>query len=282
MKNILITGISTGIGLRTTQYLLEKGFFVFGSVRKLEEAQKFEAQFGANFKALVFDVIDQEAISKAKEIVIKMIGNQGLYALVNNAGIAVTGPLMHIPIEDFERQMAVNLTGVLKVTQAFLPLLGAGLKSSFPPGRIINISSVAGKITTPLMVPYCVSKHALEAMSDGLRRELSIYNIKVILIEPGPIKTAIWGKVLDNKNEYANTDYGKIIKQKLDKSVQKSEASAIPALHVAQLIHKTLISKNPRLRYLIAPKQFFIWLATLLPHRVMDYFISKQLKEAIQ
>ena len=280
MKNVLITGVSTGIGLSTAQYLLSKGFFVFGSVRKQEEAEQLSSSLGANFKALVFDVRDQQAISTAQKIVEQTVGKQGLYALINNAGIAVTGPLMHIPIKDFEYQMSVNLTGVLQVTQAFLPLLGASLKTKIPPGRIINISSVSGKITTPFLVPYCVSKHALESMSDGLRRELSIYNIKVVLIEPGPIQTDIWQKVIEQKNEYPDTDYGKILKD-MEKSVKKSEASAIPAIRVAKLIHQALIRKRPKLRYLIAPNQFFVWIASLLPHWVLDFFISRQLKKAI-
>ncbi|MFK8104562.1 MAG: SDR family oxidoreductase [Saprospiraceae bacterium] len=280
MKNILITGVSSGIGYATATELLDKGFFVFGSVRSSEDAQRLEKNFGSNFKALLFDVREGEAIAAAFKVVKEMVGSQGLHGLVNNAGMAITGPLLHLEINEFEKQMAINLTGVLKVIQAFAPLLGASLSSPFPPGRIINISSVAGKITTPFMVPYAASKHALESLSDGLRRELSIYNIKVILIEPGPIKTEIWKKVINEKKDYGHTDYANILNN-MEAQVQKSAANAIPAERVAKLIHRALILNRPKLRYLIAPNQFFISLATLLPHRVLDFFIFKQLKKAL-
>ena len=279
MQYILITGASTGIGYTTTQHLLDKGFFVFGSVRNQKDAQRLEQDFGINFKALIFDVTDGKAIKVAVPIVKKIVGNNGLAALVNNAGIVVSGPMQHVPIEKLDHQLNVNVLGVMRVTQAFLALLGAEKGSSIPPGRIIQMSSVSGKITAPFLGPYAASKYALEAISDALRRELFIFDIKVIILEPGPIKTPIWKKAIStDQGDYLDTAYGPIL-QKQNKSIQKTEANAIPAEEVAKIVYKSIVSKNPKTRYIIAKKAWTYKIFDKLPDKMIDNSITKNMKK---
>ncbi len=281
MEYILITGVSTGIGYTSTQHLLEKGFFVFGSVRNQKDAQRLESDFGENFKALIFDVTDGKAINKAVPIVQSIVGNNGLTALVNNAGIVVSGPMQHVPIEKLDHQLNVNVLGVMRVTQSFLPLLGAEKNSAISPGRIIQMSSVSGKITAPFLGPYAASKYALEAISDALRRELFIFGIKVIILEPGPIKTPIWGKAIaTDQGDYQDTAYGKIL-QKRNKSIQKTEAKAIPAEEVAKIVYKSIVIKNPKTRYIIAKKAWTYKIFDKLPDKMVDNSITKNMKKLI-
>ena len=194
MKNILVTGASTGIGYYTVKLFLEKGYFVLGSVRKKEDADRLKNDFGNNFHPLIFDVSDQFGINQALEEADKILANNGLACLVNNAGIVVSGPLQHLSVEELHRQFDVNVYGVLRVTQAFLPYLGAQVPAKYPPGKIVNISSVSGFVTAPFLGAYAMSKYALESMSDAFRRELSIYGIDVVIIEPGAVSTEIWDK----------------------------------------------------------------------------------------
>ncbi len=167
---VVVTGVSSGIGHAITVDLTEQGYHVFGSVRTQEDADRVQAEFGERFMPLIFDVTDGDAVRRAADQVTAVAGEIGLAGLVNNAGIAVGGPLMHLPIDEMRRQLEVNVVGVLQVTQAFLPLLGAQPDPPFESGRIVNISSVSGHIAYPFMGPYAASKHALEAMTDSLRR----------------------------------------------------------------------------------------------------------------
>ena len=279
MQYILITGASTGIGYTSTQHLLEKGFFVFGSVRNSKDAQRLESDFGENFKALIFDVTDGEAIQATVPIVKEIVDNNGLTALVNNAGIVVSGPMQHVPIDKLDYQLNVNVLGVMRVTQAFLPLLGAEKDSPFSPGRIVQMSSVSGKITAPFLGPYAASKYALEAISDALRRELFIFDIKVIILEPGPIKTPIWEKALStDQGDYQDTAYGSILKRQ-NKSIQKTEANAIPAEEVAKVIYKSIVTKNPKTRYIIAKKAWTFKIFDKLPDKLVDNSVTKNMKK---
>ncbi len=167
MKHVVITGVSSGIGFDGARYLVERGWHVFGSVRRTADGERVRAELGEGFTPLFFDVTDEGAIKTAAGQVSERIGETGLWGLVNNAGIAVPGPLMHLPLEEFRQQLEINVTGQLAVTQAFLPLLGVRKNASHPPGRIVNISSVSGRIAYPFLGPFAASKHALEALSDA-------------------------------------------------------------------------------------------------------------------
>lgn len=281
MRYILVTGVSTGIGYAIVQYFLQKDYFVIGSVRKAADATRLEEEFGPKFKAVQFDVADDLSIKKALPIVEDIVGSTGLTALINNAGIAVFGPLQHIDVEKVRHQLDVNVLGVIRVTQTFLTLLGAQKNSTIPPGKIFNISSVSGKLSSPFLGPYCSSKFALEAITDSLRRELLIYGIDVISIQPGPVKSDIWAKVQNDDGNYDDTDYAELLARS-DKQVEKTEKTAIEAVRVAETIHKALILKRPKTRYIVANNSFFYKFVSMLPDRLVDGSFKKQFAKTIK
>ena len=278
MKYILITGVSTGIGHDATRYLLDEGYFVFGSVRKQADADRLQQEFGERFQPLIFDVSDNDAIQKAVPLVEKKVGSEGLAGLINNAGIAYGGPLQHIPMEEFEHQFEVNVFGVMRVTQAFLPLLGAKESVTHPPGKIINISSVSGIFTVPFVGAYCSSKFALESLSDALRRELLMFGIDVIVLQPGPVQTPIWAKAKANDNRYENTAYAKVF-NKLDRLIGGAEKRALPVAVISKRIHQVLKAKRPQTRYILHSNKFGTWFISKLPDRIVDYFIKRGLRK---
>src|SRR5215216_3495626 len=169
MQSVVVTGVSTGIGWGITKVLIQKGFRVFGSVRKIEDAERLSKEFGTEFVPLIFDVTDEVAVQAAAQQVRERLTGETLFGLVNNAGIAVPGPLMHLPTDDFRHQLEVNLVSVLIVTKAFAPLLGVDRSLRGHPGRIINMSSVGGKNASPFVGAYSASKHGLEGFSEALR-----------------------------------------------------------------------------------------------------------------
>jgi NAD(P)-dependent dehydrogenase (short-subunit alcohol dehydrogenase family) len=209
MKHVVITGSSSGIGRAAVQDLVAHGYHVFGSVRRQADATELQSQLGQNFTPLLFDVTDEAAVQAAADKVSDLLNGQGLSGLVNNAGIGGGGPLMHQPLTEVQRMFEINVLGALRVTQAFLPLLGARFPQLHPPGRLVNISSIAGRIALPFLGAYAGSKHALEALSDSLRRELALYGIDVIVIEPGSVKTPIWERLEREgfANKYVDTHY---------------------------------------------------------------------------
>src|ERR1700710_2550746 len=172
MKSIVVTGSATGIGWGIAKVLIQKGFRVFGSVRKAADGERLAKEFGQNFVPVLFDVTDEAAVAKAADQVAAALNGETLAGLVNNAGIAVAGPLLYLKLDEFRQQIAVNLTGQLIVTQAFAPLLGVDRSRKGAPGRIVMISSVGGKNANPFLGPYNASKFGLEGMSEALRREL--------------------------------------------------------------------------------------------------------------
>lgn len=277
-KNVVITGASTGIGYVTTKALIKKGFRVFGSVRKQQDADKLSLEFGKNFEPLLFDVTKEDAVKKEATRVEQMIGSEGLYALINNAGIAVGGPMMHLPLEDLRWQMEVNVIGLVCTTQAFLPLLGAKKNCPYPPGRILNISSVAGKVSNPFMGPYCASKHAVEALSNTMRIELLLYGIDVIVIGPGVVKTPIWDKADSvDFDAYQHTDYQKSTK-KFKNFVSKVASQGYEQEEFGEMMARIVQDKKPKARYPLVYGKFTNWvLPRIIPTRVLANVIGKRL-----
>jgi len=276
-KNILITGASTGIGYASAQAFIKAGYTVYGSVRKQLDADRLSKELGASFHPLLFDVTEHEAIDAVAKELQSQIGDQGLAGLINNAGIALGGPLMHIPMEDLRYQMEVNVIGLVKVTQAFLPLLGAQKDSPFPPGRILNISSVAGKMAMPFLGPYVGSKHAVEGISTVMRRELQLYGIDVIVIGPGAIKTPIWNKGMDINLDVK--DYAKPMEIFANKFVRGSIKKGFTAEKLADDILNIFENPKPKTRYSIVAEKFTNWvMPRLLPARFVDKYLGKKLK----
>lgn len=275
---VVVTGASTGIGEACAKLLVEKGFFVFGSLRKTEDADRLQAQFGKNFAPLFFDVTDADAVAQAAKEVEGWLSGRTLAGLVNNAGIAVPGPLLHVPIADLRRQLEVNLIGQMQVTQAFAPLLGARDPQGGPPGRIINMSSVAGRFARPFFGPYNASKFGLEGLSDALRQELTAYGIKLIVIEPGMISTPIWDKAENGPfAAFDDTIYGPAARRVQKWAVTEGRAAVGPE-HVAEAVLRALTAARPPLRMLVLGKRAFSYYAQrLLPPRLMDWLVARRL-----
>lgn len=277
-KNILITGASTGIGYDLAKIFVSNGYKVFGSVRKQIDADRLLKELGQDFIPLLFDVTDYDEIEKVAKWLEKEIGDEGLGGLINNAGIAVGGPLMDLTIEDYKHQFDVNVFGLIKVTQAFLPLLGAKENHPSAPGRIIQISSVAGRHGMPFMSAYAGSKHALEGITESLRKELLLFGIDVILIEPGPIKTPIWEKGTSEKVEerFKDSRFLHALKKFQSEFVAKAIQNAWTSEKAAKIIFDAFSARKPKVRYLLMPGRFKNWtLPRLLPTRTVDKFIAK-------
>jgi NAD(P)-dependent dehydrogenase (short-subunit alcohol dehydrogenase family) len=279
-RAVLITGVSTGIGKATAQYLMNKGYPVIGSVRKEEDAAQLSAEYPNLFHTVIFDVRNEEQIQSAVRIVEKITNGEGLGALINNAGVAVSGPMQYVKSEYMRYQMDVNVHGLISVTQSFLPLLGAQNGSPYPPGRLINVSSVSGRLTRMMMGPYSASKYAVEALSDAWRRELSLFGIKVVIIEPGPIDTEIWEKARSEEQPYMDTEYGFILEQR-EKIIKQNEEMAISAHKVAQSIYSGLTKKRPKTRYLVTGKKILIQsIIKYFPDRWVDYLFTMPMRKA--
>jgi NAD(P)-dependent dehydrogenase (short-subunit alcohol dehydrogenase family) len=277
MKHVMITGASTGIGYASAKYLADKGWRVFAGVRKSEDADRLSAELGEAVHPVICDVTDAGIIKSAAEQVHNALQGQTLDGLVNNAGIAVAGPLLHLPAEEMTRQLDVNVTGQLRVTQAFAPMMGARKDFDGQPGRIVNISSVAGFQATPMLTPYACSKFALEAFTEGLRREMILYGIDVVAINPGPIQTPIWDKAeLMDIEPYAHTDYARPI-QTILKAVRAEADKALPAVRVAEAVFAALTDKTPKLNTVVIRNGFQMKLMKALPRRVVDRLIAKAL-----
>ncbi|MFT5840797.1 MAG: NAD(P)-dependent dehydrogenase (short-subunit alcohol dehydrogenase family) [Flavobacteriales bacterium] len=275
MKYVVVTGASSGIGRGSVKVLIEKGFHVFGSVRKQVDADNLIEEFGDNVTPLIFAATDVAAVKEAADKVKNIVGDTTLSGLVNNAGVAVTGPMMHIPIEEFRYQMEVNTVGPIIAIQAFLPLLGAVNPPVKNPGRIINITSMAGVRAAPFFGPYSASKHALEAISGSLRQELMLYGVDVIIIGPGAVATPIWNKAeqVDN-SQYDNTDYKQSYK-KMNDFMSAMGPQGIPIEKVGELVHHTITTDKPKVRYAIAPNMLTDWLIPQnLPKRMLDNIIA--------
>jgi NAD(P)-dependent dehydrogenase (short-subunit alcohol dehydrogenase family) len=274
----LVTGASTGIGHASAVALAEKGFHVFAGVRSGGDAERIRTESGGRIEPLILDVTHAGQIAAALAHVRSVVGKAGLHALVNNAGIGVVGPLEFVPIADFERQLAVNVTGLLAVTQAFIPLL------RMASGRLCLISSTNGFLSPPMMGPYCASKFAVEALGDSLRVELAPWNIRVSLVEPGAVKTPIWGKAkADNEAMLARmpagcmTLYGGMI-DTMRGEAEKLAHGAAPVKSVSDCVVHAVTARRPRTRYLCGKGAYPAWIAARwLPDRWRDFLIQKAL-----
>ena len=277
MRSVVVTGASTGIGWGCVKVLASKGFHVFGSVRKQADADRLKAEFGEQFTPLLFDVTDAAAVNRAAEEAAHTLGNSTLAGLVNNAGIAVAGPMLYLDIDELRRQLEVNVVGQAIVTQAFAPLLGADRSRQGGPGRIVMISSVGGRNANPFMGPYSASKFALEGLSESLRRELMIFGIDVIVIAPGAVATPIWDKAEEiDVSRYANTPYAASLAKVKDYMLTLGR-KGFPPEKIGQAVYTALTAKTPRVRYTVTPDPMQELMVKVLPKRTVDNFIAKQL-----
>jgi NAD(P)-dependent dehydrogenase (short-subunit alcohol dehydrogenase family) len=270
---VLITGASTGIGEATALRLQRAGFRVFAGVRKPEDGERLAAQGVTVVHPL--DVTKADDIAAARRTVEEALGGEPLRGIVNNAGIGIGGPLEALDLDDFRRTIEVNTTGQLAVTKAFLPLLR---KSG---GRVVNMSSIGGRVAQPFAGPYIASKFALEGITDVLRVELLEWGIDVIAIEPGTIATPIWEKssreadeVLAKLSPELRELYGKRL-AKMAKVLERQTKRGVSPDKVADAVEKALSSSHPRTRYLVGDAYVLLALKTLLPTRLLDRLLYR-------
>jgi NAD(P)-dependent dehydrogenase (short-subunit alcohol dehydrogenase family) len=266
----LVTGASTGIGRACAVHLAGLGFHVLAGVRDPADAPP-----GA--EPLRLDVTSESDIAAAAE----RVGDE-LHVLVNNAGIAVNGPIEVLPVEEWRRQFEVNLIGQVAVTKALLPAI---LRAR---GCVVNMSSIGGRVANPLLAPYAASKFALEAVSDSLRREVSAHGVRVVCIEPGAIATPVWGKsaaegqrLVASMPEDARGRYVKLI-ERVRAIAQQLARDGLPPEAVAEAVGRAVTARRPRTRYVIgrdAKRQAVA--ARLLPDRVMDRLIARRIASAV-
>jgi NAD(P)-dependent dehydrogenase (short-subunit alcohol dehydrogenase family) len=277
MKSVVVTGASTGIGWGCAKVLIGSGFRVFGGVRKQGDADRLSKELGASFTPLIFDVTDAAAAAAGARQVAAALEGETLFGLVNNAGIAVPGPLLELKIDDFKRQIDVNLTGQLIVTQAFAPLLGADRSRKGAPGRIVMISSTGGKVAFPFMGAYNASKFALEGMSESLRRELMVVGVEVIIVAPGNVATPIWDKAeAIDATAFDNTPYAPAL-ARLRRYAIETGRKGLPPERIGEAVKTALTAAKPKTRYAVAPDPLAIMMMVTLPKRMVDNMIASRL-----
>lgn len=275
---VLVTGASTGIGRACALRLDKIGFRVFASVRALEDAEALSGKASDRLVPILLDITDQPSIDSAVATITSLVREDGLAGLVNNAGIAVAGPLEFLPVTELRKQLEVNVTGQIAITQAFLPLIRKGK------GRIVNVGSISGRVAFPLLGPYCASKFALEALTAALRMELRPWGIKVLMIEPAGIRTPIWRKALragDRMGEEmppeAFTYYGRIIEGQRARA-QHSDREGVHPKHVVRAVVHALTADRPRSRYPVGQRAVLGEFLRLLPERLRERLILSQME----
>lgn len=277
MKTVVITGASTGIGRAAAEHLAAQGWKVFAGVRKQEDADALK-KADPRIEPLMLDVTKREDVDAAVETVSNALNGAKLAGLVNNAGIASMGPLALQPADEFKSHFEVNVFGTLNATQAFLPLLGMDQNRTGAPGRIVNITSLGGRIAAPFLGAYTATKHAVESMTDSFRRELIIYGIDAIAIGPGSVKTPIWDKAEDkNENQpYANSAWAKPI-EKFAETMMKGGREGLPPEKIAEVIETALSDSSPKARYAPVPNKFTNWtIPTHIPKRWLDSIFASR------
>ena len=248
---VVVTGASSGIGRETALYLDEQGYRVFAGVRKDRDADALEKSGSDRLSPLMVDVTDEAAVEAARERVQQEVGQAGIVGLVNNAGVANAGPLEFLAVADFEKVIAVNLTGQYAVTQQFLPLVRRG------EGTICFITSVGGKVASPFFTAYSASKFGLEGLADALRREIKPWKMNVVVIEPGSVATEIWERGT-NEFERAEAEYGDEGKRLYGaqlaagaEAMKSTGERGIEPIEVAKVIEKAIRSDSPKARYMV-------------------------------
>lgn len=275
---VLITGASTGIGRETALRLNAMGYSVYAGVRAEKDGDDLRERSENKITPLILDVTKAEQIASSVKAIDDAVGNAGLAGLVNNAGVAVAGPLEFMPMDDLRRQFEINVFGLVAVTQACIPLLRKAKD------RIVNISSIAGLSATPFVGPYCASKHAVEAITDALRMELQPWDIRIAAIEPGAIKTPIWEKGTKAADDMTTNMpanlmelYGDSIRGMRRMAEQYAGKSLSPSAVADAIVH-ALTSPNPRPRYLVGnDAKMRMWIERL-PTSWKDSLILKRLK----
>ena len=246
-KAVLITGASTGIGRNMAETLAAEGYFIFAGARKQADIDALSAM--DNIQGIRLDVTIQEEIDAAVETITRE--GRGLYGLVNNAGVSVSGPLIEIDEDDMQFQMDVNLFGPYRVTKAFAPLL---IESK---GRITTTGSISGILSGVLYGPYSMSKHAVEAYTDSLAAEMEKFDVEVSVIEPGNYNSAIVGAKIQRREERGQVAAGSLYEEEIEAMLMRPADRSVykePDEVSAALSH-FLSAENPKRRYMVVPRE---------------------------
>ena len=270
IRAVMITGASSGIGQACALHLDGMGFRVFAGVRKASDADALRQEASERLMPVFMEVTDIESVAAAARTVAASTGEAGLAGLVNNSGIVVSGPLAFLPVDELRRQLEVNVVGQMAVTRCFLPSLCLGQ------GRIVNMGSVSGRATLPFMGPYAASKFALRALNDTLRMELRRWGVRVALVEPGAVRTPLWGKsialadgIMQQMPEQAHAVYGRAL-QRVRAHAEGLMQAGAPAEVVVKAVVHALTARRPRAYYRLYGGR----LAQLLPTRLRDWLIA--------
>jgi NAD(P)-dependent dehydrogenase (short-subunit alcohol dehydrogenase family) len=272
---VLISGASTGIGRACTEHLDNLGFTILAGVRKQSDADSLRGAGSGRTQPLMLDVTESESIASAMRTVDEA-SPAGLAGLVNNAGISVGGPLEFVAIDEWRRQLEVNFIGQVAVTQAALPALRKAR------GRIVNMTSIGGRLASPFLGPYNASKYALEAVTDALRLELRQFGVEVAAVEPGAVATPIWEKGRASAEQAtasmpaeAHQLYSAGIAA-ISKFISLGERTGVPPLEVARAVEHALTASRPKTRYVVGrDAKMRLILTRLLPTRVMDRVVVR-------
>jgi NAD(P)-dependent dehydrogenase (short-subunit alcohol dehydrogenase family) len=270
---VLITGASSGIGYATVMRLARRGTIVYAGVRRQADAELVAREGGTNVRPLILDIADSVSIARA-QTAISRASDIALAGLVNNAGVAVAGPLELLPMDELRKQFDVNFFGAIEMTQAFLPLLRE------TGGRIVNVSSIGGKLAAPFVGAYASSKFALEAASDALRLELRPFGVSVALVEPGAVNTPIWQRsseasraVFNGLAPLARESYETMIAN-MTRLAEQMEKRGIPPERVAEAIERALYAPRPRARYLVGADARMRLFVARLPEGLRDKIVA--------
>ena len=278
-KYFLITGASSGIGRAAAQLVASKeGHFVFAGVRSQDSARELSS-ISSEIQPVILELTDMRSLENCRKEILEKTNGKGLDGLVNNGAIAVSAPMEFVPLDEMRKQFEVNVIGLIALTQLFLPELRKNK------GRIVNVGSLSGLLTTPFLGGYCASKYAVEAVNDAMRLELKSSGVKVSLIEPGSIATPMWKNSLQAAKDLEkkmHTDYSsyyaKAVGNFRDVAIKTGDAG-IPPEKVAKKIEHALFSDNPKTRYLVGKEAVsYAIIKKLLPDKAFDYLICKELK----
>lgn len=279
MAAILVTGAAKGIGHACVERLARAGHHVYTGVRRTEDGEALQNTVPGRISPVLLDVTNAEQIAGAVEQIRATIGDDPFAGIVNNAGIAVAGPLEFLPIDELRRQLEVNVIGQVAVTQALMPLIRRSH------GRIVNIGSVAGRSAMPFMGPYSASKFALEAITDALRVELMNWNIHVSIIEPGVIATPIWDtsvnaalKMMERMPPQLIEYYGPVLNA-LQKRALGGTVGGLPPDNVARVVEHALFAAKPKTRYVVGRSARLRLVVEQLPDRMRDRLIHNRLRK---
>ncbi len=272
-RSILVTGASTGIGEACAFGFDRLGWRVFAGVRRDEDGRRLQARASEQLRPLIVDVTDQDSIDAAAGVVASEVGDSGLTALVNNAGVAVGGPVEYLAIDEWRRQFEVNVIGQVAVTKALLP----SLRLSASRGRIVFMGSIGGRIASPFIAPYAASKHAIEAIAESMRHELADSGIRIVVVEPGAVRTPIWDKGQSTADDIEASlppegmeRYAEAI-EGLRKVMRFQAKTGVDPSAVARVVERAVTTAHPAARYLVGrDAKTMAFAARMLPDRARD------------